>query len=458
MELELENMAPEPATDRTSIDRANALLAQTDTNEVQRLKAEATSILGERHASLVGMNAIDILRVIGNLTTRIPAAQQEVTELCISIAYPLLILQCRSLAKMLTSLSTFDDQGSVPDISWYSQQQTTLGRLSRDFHWSYTWKAAWIDVFNRWKIKVEDSSWLSARIDGMRSQIAEISPIFISIKAAFSQITIVTGISFDDEVNNIENTFKMFETYLDQCAAKVDELSIEERSKHLSPLSNPPRAQSWTSGANVSSSGIAQRTSFGKRATIISNQPAVQTMDKFQTRWAQATSLFGPLFQLAKSPVLIILAVAMPFTIYSTYLCETPDDLPVVDSNFWSTLSQCIAGFAGLYVVIRPMLSTSQKDKIRTEFPKVFYTMLVLSLTTSIASVLAYIWSPPASIPLAYVSGLALNLATLLIIKDSGNQIKETNRMNEHLEGEVDDLKGEVVGLETELAGYRTRR
>jgi hypothetical protein len=134
----------------------------------------------------------------------------------------------------------------------------------------------------------------------------------------------------------------------------------------------------------------------------------------------------------------------MPFTIYSTYTCETPGDLPVVDSNFLSTLSQCIAGFVGLYVVLRPMFSTSQKDKIRTEFPKVFYTMIVLSLTTSIASVLAYIWSPPASIPLAYVSGLALNIATLLIIKDSGNQIKETNRKN-------DDL-------ESELAAYRMRR
>ncbi|CAI6100893.1 unnamed protein product [Clonostachys chloroleuca] len=451
MELELENIVPETASNRTDIDEVNALLAQTDTNEVRRLKFEATSLLEESHANLVGMNTIDILTVIGNLKTWMSATQQEVIELCLSIAYPLLILQCRSLAKMLASLSTFDDQGQVPDISWHPQQQTVLGRLSRGFHSSYTWKAAWINVFTRWKIDGEDSSWLSAKIDGMRGKIAEISPIFTSIKVAFSEITIMTGVSFDDEVENIERTFEMFEMYLDQCKAKVDELNIEERSKHLLPFQNPPRVQSWTSGANVSSSGIAQRRSFRKRATTSSNQPAVRTMEKLQTKWSQATDLFEPLVQLAKSPVILILTVAMPFTIYSTYICEIPDDLPVVDSNFWSTLSQCIAGFAGLYVVLRPMFSTSQKDKIRTKFPKVFYTMIVLSLTTSIASVLAYVWSPPASIPLAYVSGLALNIATLLIIKDSGNQIKETNRVNEQLEGEVSDL-------EKELAGYRTGR
>lgn len=444
MELELENMGPETASETTSIDKANALLAQIDTNEARRLKAEATSLLGERHVNLVGMNAIDILTVIGNLKTWMSTTQQEVIELCLSIAYPLLILQCRSLEKMLASLSTFDDQGQVPDISWHPQQQTVLGRLSRGFHSSYTWKAAWINVFTRWKIDSEDSSWLGARIDGMRGQTDEILPIFSSIKAAFGQVTIMTGVSFDDEVKNIGKTFEMFDTYLNQCKAKVDELSMEERPKHLSPFQNPPRAQSWTSGANVSSHGSGQRRSFRKRATTSSNQPAVRTREKLQTQWSQATGLVEPLFQLAKSPVILILTVAMPFTIYSTYTCETPGDLPVVDSNFWSTLSQCIAGFAGLYVVLRPMFSTSQKDKIRTEFPKVFYTMIVLSLTTSIASVLAYIWSPPASIPLAYVSGLALNIATLLIIKDSGNQIKETNRKN-------DDL-------ESELAAYRMRR
>lgn len=141
----------------------------------------------------------------------------------------------------------------------------------------------------------------------------------------------------------------------------------------------------------------------------------------------------------------------MPSTIYSTILCETPDNLPIVDSNFWSTLSQCISGFAGLYVVVRPMFSSNDKDKIQTGFPKVFYTMLVLSLTTSIVSAVAYAWSPPASIPLAYVSGLTLNIATLLIIQDSGNQIKQTNRENAVLAVEVDDL-------EMELAGYRAGR
>lgn len=50
--------------------------------------------------------------------------------------------------------------------------------------------------------------------------------------------------------------------------------------------------------------------------------------------------------------------------------------------------------------------------------------------------------------PLAYLSGLTLNIATLLIIQDSGNQIKEGYHKNQSLESEVHDL-------EVELAAHR---
>ena len=124
-----------------------------------------------------------------------------------------------------------------------------------------------------------------------------------------------------------------------------------------------------------------------------------------------------------------------------------PDSIPASDSNFYSTLSQCVASFAGLYVIIEPILHRGGGGEIKTRFPKVFYTMLATSLLTSVASAVGYAWSPPSSIPLAYVSGLTLNIATLLIIQDSGNQIKEGFEETGRLAAEVNDLEAEVGRL-----------
>lgn len=80
----------------------------------------------------------------------------------------------------------------------------------------------------------------------------------------------------------------------------------------------------------------------------------------------------------------------MPLAVYSTILCEITDTLPAVDSNFYSTLSPCVSSFAGLYVIVKSILSSDGGDGIKTSFPKVFYMMLNISLLTSIASAVGY--------------------------------------------------------------------
>ncbi|KAM0205044.1 hypothetical protein ACHAPQ_008842 [Fusarium lateritium] len=249
----------------------------------------------------------------------------------------------------------------------------------------------------------------------------------------------------------------MFEAGISECVAKADVLRAEkDRKQHLSPLANASRPQSWASGASPPSGGIVQRTSFG-RGRADAEDPAEPATSRNPRRgWTRrhkrvnispyrAEGHWTRLFNLAKSPVVLIFVTAMPLAIYSTILCEMPDALPAVDSNFYSTLSQCVSSSAGLYVIVKPILSSRGGDGIKTSFPKVFYTMLTMSLLTSIASAVAYAWSPPASIPLAYVSGLTLNIATLLIIQDSGNQIKEGFVQNQFLESEVLDLEAELA-------------
>ncbi|EMT71584.1 hypothetical protein FOC4_g10010092 [Fusarium odoratissimum] len=415
------------------------LLAESNTDEAKRVRDEAKSTLQQKYPTLVDMATINILKVFGAMRE----ARLEIAELCISISFPLVILQCRSLTNLLASLSAFDDHGKVPEMTWHSRNLSILGNLENGF--SYSWRYEWTVVFERWRNEVKDYQWLSDKIGDLKSNVAHIRSIYLSVKEAFVQIDRMAGTSLVDLLSDIQVAFDMFELNMAECAAKADELRVEqERPKHLSPFVNSSSAQSWSSGSNIPSGGIIQRTSFGRDANTTtvhvengSTKPKERRLTKLRQRFSISpdarenhwTSLFG----LTKSPVVLILAAAMPPTIYSTILCGSPDSLPALDSNFYSTLSQFISSLAGLYVIVKPLFNKNKKDEIKTSFPKTFYTMLTLSLLTSLTSAVTYAWSPAASIPLAYVSGLTLNIATLLIIQDSGNQIKETNRYNEGL-------------------------
>lgn len=228
---------------------------------------------------------------------------------------------------------------------------------------------------------------------------------------------------------------------------------------YLSPIVDTSRPQSWASGSSPPpSDGIVQRTSFGRSRTDAEEPAEANTVKVPRTRWRRsrkkakvspkrAEDHWTRLLNIVKSPVVLILIAALPLAIYSTMLCEMPDSIPALDSNFYSTLSQCVASFAGLYVIVKPILRSGEGGEIKTSFPKAFYTMLATSFLTSVASAVGYAWSPPASIPLAYVSGLTLNIATLLIIQDSGNQIKEGFEENDRLAGEVNNLEAEVTRL-----------
>ncbi|KAF6517998.1 hypothetical protein HZS61_002076 [Fusarium oxysporum f. sp. conglutinans] len=368
------------------------LLAESNTDDAKRVRDEAKSTLQQRYPTLVDMATINILKVFGAMRE----ARLEIAELCISISFPLVILQCRSLTNLLASLSAFDDHGKVPEMTWHSRNLSMLGNLENGF--SYSWRYEWTVVFERWRNEVKDYQWLSNKIGDLKSNVAHIRSIYLSVKEAFVQIDRMAGTSLVDLLSDIQVAFDMFELNLAECAAKADELCVEqERPKHLSPFVNSSSAQSWSSGSNIPSGGIIQRTSFGRdgNTTTVhvengSTKPKERRLTKLRQRFSinpdarenHWTSLFG----LTKSPVVLILAAAMPPTIYSTILCGSPDSLPALDSNFYSTLSQFISSLAGLYVIVKPLFNKNKKDEIKTSFPKTFYTMLTLKATRNEAS------------------------------------------------------------------------
>jgi hypothetical protein len=258
------------------------LLAESNTDEAKRVQDEAKSTLQQRYPTLADMAAIDILKVFGAMRE----ARLEIAELCISISFPLVILQCRSLANLLASLSAFDDQGKVPEMTWYSRDLSMLGKLENGF--DYSWRHQWIGVFERWKNEVKDYEWLSDKIGDLRSNVVDIRLIFLSVKEAFVQIDRMAGTSLVDLLAPIQVAFDMFELNLAECTVKANELRVEQgkieladppsalifllpitnsspaRPKHLSPFVNSSGAQSWSSGSNLPSGGIVQRTSFGR--------------------------------------------------------------------------------------------------------------------------------------------------------------------------------------------------
>ncbi|KAF4499917.1 hypothetical protein FAGAP_3918 [Fusarium agapanthi] len=429
----------------------SSLLVESNTDEAKRVQDEAKSTLQQKYPTLVDMAAINILKVFGAMRhTRLDDA-----ELCISISFPLVILQCRSLNNLLASLSEFDDHGRVPDRTWRPGNLSILSNLKNGF--GYQWRHEWGLVFERWSNQIKDYQWLNNRIGDLKSNVDHVRYIFLYVKEAFVQINRMAGTPLVGILFDIKEALLVLEFHLAKCAAKADELRVEqERLENLSPFDNSSVAESWSRGSNIPSGGIVQRTLFerdgnstaahvesgstkpkGRRLTKLRQRFSINS-DADENHW---TSLFG----LQKLPVVLILGFAMPPTIYSTILCGHPDKVPALDSNFYSTLSQFISSLAGIYVIIKPLFIRNQKDKIKTSFPKTFYTMLALSFLTSLTSFVTYAWSPAASIPLAYVSALALNVATLLIIQDSGNQIKETNRDFETLLITVKELEKELA-------------
>ncbi|KAG7039546.1 hypothetical protein JMJ77_0012244 [Colletotrichum scovillei] len=135
-----------------------------------------------------------------------------------------------------------------------------------------------------------------------------------------------------------------------------------------------------------------------------------------------------------------LVVVSLPFTVLSTFLCEAPDGVPMYDSNFYSTLSQQLLGFGGLYAIVKPQVmqwfaaigwfkeeGEEPPKGIETKWPITFNCLVSLAFVTLLASAPVYPYYPQSSIPLGAVAAICANLATLLIIEDTGSQIVGLN-------------------------------
>jgi hypothetical protein len=121
----------------------------------------------------------------------------------------------------------------------------------------------------------------------------------------------------------------------------------------------------------------------------------------------------------------ILLSVASAITTgLATYQCSPPDQIPTIDSNFWSTLSSAAVGFASLYCTIIPILLG---QGIKVDHQVTFRLLLIGSLVTAVLSVVVYPYQTRASLVLLAVSSYAQLATTLQLILGAVTNIKQAN-------------------------------
>lgn len=236
MDVELQRRVSQATTSKSS-DSPNdgsPLLQPANSDQAKRLKDESLTFMREKHPRLVDVDAVDVLKVISSTICYLTQdAQQELTELCISIAFPLVILQCRSLINLLNSLALPEDHGGQASRYLNSEYYSILSRLEQCFEWRLEY--AWSIVFNNWKSKAKDGDWIDTKTSDLKSNLAEISLMTDSVKEAFREIDEIAGTSLFVITLKAQKTFDMFQEGISECTAKAEELRIKQGKYNCPP-------------------------------------------------------------------------------------------------------------------------------------------------------------------------------------------------------------------------------
>jgi hypothetical protein len=229
MDVELQRRVSQATTSKGS-DNPNdgsPLLQPANSDHAKRLRDESLTFMRDKHPRLVDVDAIDVLKVISSKICYITRdVQQELSELCISIAFPHVILQCRSLTNLLNSLALPEDHGGQAFRYLNPEYSSVLIRLEQCFNWRLEY--AWSIVFNNWKSKAKDGDWIDTKTSDLKSNLAEISLMTDSVKEAFREIHEIAGTSLFMITLKAQTTFDMLREGISECTAKAEELRIKQ--------------------------------------------------------------------------------------------------------------------------------------------------------------------------------------------------------------------------------------
>ncbi|KAK1964001.1 hypothetical protein LY78DRAFT_583514 [Colletotrichum sublineola] len=259
--------------------------------------------------------------------------------------------------------------------------------------------------------------------------------------------------------HSLDMTFDFFHEEMQECQDTLSRLEMEEANKLVIPEMGIARTRSMSSAVEpvpINSTGrsrVNQARPPGPRK--LRKSPPRTSIRYGGRRTRQRAADKEPRLWriLGLSLVTWLVVLSLPFTVLATFLCEAAEGVPMYDSNFYSTLSQQLLGFGGLYAIVKPQLEqwlTAFKRSdlgedppkgIKTNWPIMFNCLVGTAFLTLLASSPIYPYHPQFSIPLGAMAAICANLATLLIIEDTGTQIVVQGDMIEGLEHQLDDYR-----------------
>ena len=127
----------------------------------------------------------------------------------------------------------------------------------------------------------------------------------------------------------------------------------------------------------------------------------------------------------------------------AAWKCAPPDQTPIIDSNFWSTQSSALIGFAGLYCTIIPKLQQQQIEVGSPQMLKIFWVLLNLSAVTALVAAVCYPYQTQASLILISMSSEAQLAITLLFVEGSVRKIRLQKSEIADLRVQKQELEGE---------------
>ncbi|KAK1478418.1 hypothetical protein CTAM01_15020 [Colletotrichum tamarilloi] len=381
---------------------------------------------------------------------------------------PELVVRLHVLLKELTTLKDVDE--NFPKFEMYSSYPNgnqALGLLQGQTLLTYPNRGVWNKVFGAWRNGT--LSELRDRVAAFESALQWPRESWTVLQSLIESLQKEVSLGVMEKLRvSVDATFDFFDGNVQGCRNAITTLEEEEQAK-LSLVPEPgifktPSMSSAIEVVSIDMNELRPRTgqSKGPGPKKLQKRPPQMRSGGKTVALRNRSNLKEPKLwrTLCLSLVTWLVVVSLPFTVLSTFLCEAPDGVPMYDSNFHSTLSQQLLGFGGLYAIVKPQLmqwfsalgwfkkeGKKPPKGIETKWPITFNCLVSLAFVTLLASAPVYPYYPQSSIPLGAVAAICANLATLLIIEDTGSQIVEQVYKIEEQYDEISELNHELQDL-----------
>ncbi|KAK2017365.1 hypothetical protein LZ32DRAFT_654809 [Colletotrichum eremochloae] len=360
-----------------------------------------------------GFSAIYALRLVSNWRGIWSSAGLDSPFLFLAAHRPEIVVEFYALFKDLMQLTdVHDDFRLHGSHSWSDNPHYAPVLLEKMMFIRHPIIRRWTNVFRSWK-QDADLVQLQCKVTGFQTRFGKVEGRWASLKDMLDALKKDVHIIYITQISHsLDTTFDFFHEEMQECQDTLSRLEMEEASKLVIPEMGIARTHSMSS--------------------------AVEPVPINSTGRSRVNQARPP------GPRKLLLA---------TFLCEAAEGVPMYDSNFYSTLSQQLLGFGGLYAIVKPQLEqwlTAFKRSdlgedppkgIKTNWPIMFNCLVGTAFLTLLASSPIYPYHPQFSIPLGAMAAICANLATLLIIEDTGTQIVVQGDMIEGLEHQLDDYR-----------------